>query len=79
MTYTQIVNAAVLVVALGAAAPLLAETPIDQQLLDDCRLEGRAAGMDGDALETYIKECVEDFAETEIKTNIELPPTGTAP
>ena len=64
------------IASLAASAPLLAKDSADRQLVEDCRLEGKAAGMTGSALDTYVKECIEDFAETEINTNIELPTKG---
>jgi len=50
----------------------------DRQLLEDCRLEGSAAGLRGAALADYISECVEDFKSTEISTNVQLPKQSAA-
>jgi hypothetical protein len=31
-------------------------------IAEDCRMEGDAAGMSGDALEAFVRECVEELS-----------------
>ena len=45
------------------------------ELASDCKSEGAAVGITGDDLQEYIEECILDFEETTMHTNIKPPET----
>ena len=46
--------------ALWASYPLAADSE-QEAIAADCRIEGEAAGMSGQALEEFVRECVEEL------------------
>jgi hypothetical protein len=46
---------------LGVSYPLAADSE-QEAIAADCRIEGEAAGMSGQALEAFVKECVEELS-----------------
>ncbi|HHJ21214.1 MAG TPA: hypothetical protein ENJ84_15525 [Gammaproteobacteria bacterium] len=54
-----------------AQADAKADTPAPG-IAADCKSEGEASGMQGRDLQTYIEECISDFEDTTMSTNIKL-------
>lgn len=46
---------------LGLFGNVQADEELDA-IAADCRMEGEAGGMDGQALEEFVKECVEELS-----------------
>lgn len=47
-------------------APAADEQAALERVRNDCRVEGEAAGLSGEALERFIRDCVADLRELEL-------------
>ncbi|OGT89492.1 MAG: hypothetical protein A2286_10955 [Gammaproteobacteria bacterium RIFOXYA12_FULL_61_12] len=50
------------------------QTPVvDREIAEkNCRMEGQGEGLAGEALESFVKECVKDLLEVQIENKVKL-------
>lgn len=54
----------------------LAADDEQEAIAADCRVEGEAAGMTGQALEAFVKECVEELSGVSYDNQVGPEPDG---